>query len=265
MLCSTCGVTPAASPDARCPACQGPGAAATTTAAAAAWAVRAPFSDVGGIGTVLVILFALCGVLDLLSVAADLNVRSVIQDLVANAPVSAAEIDDADGTQAAVGGLQTLMYLATGVTFLVWFRRARLNAGLLDPEEQRRGPGWAVGGWFVPVVHLWFPRQIAGDIWRASRPRTAAGWAEQVPLTVVNLWWGAWLVGTAGGQLAARLDLRAETPDELLDVAGYLAFADLAAAVSAVLAVLFVRRLTAMQTDRIRTLTAVPYPVGLPV
>lgn len=65
---------------------------------------------------------------------------------------------------------QSLTYLATVVVFLVWFRRVRLNAGLFDASAQRMAPGWAVGGWFVPVGNLWLPYQVAGGVWAASTP-----------------------------------------------------------------------------------------------
>jgi hypothetical protein len=48
---------------------------------------------------------------------------------------------------------------------------------------------WAVLGWVVPIVQLWFPKQVVDDAWtalgrlpgRAQKRRT--GW-----------WWLAWLV-----------------------------------------------------------------------
>ena len=53
--------------------------------------------------------------------------------------------------------------------FVVCFYRARINAERYG-YRQRRARGWAIWGWIVPIVNLWFPFQIMGDIWRAGLP-----------------------------------------------------------------------------------------------
>ncbi|MFC7512377.1 DUF4328 domain-containing protein [Streptomyces thermocarboxydus] len=50
------------------------------------------------------------------------------------------------------------------------------NAEVFAPDVQRRTPGWAIGGWFVPFANLVIPRGIAMDVLRAAsrtptRPR----------------------------------------------------------------------------------------------
>src|SRR6266446_5906774 len=77
-----------------------------------------------------------------------------------------------------------------GIVFVVWFRRARINAER-SSWRQRRASGWAFWGWIVPVVSLWFPFQIMGDIWRAGLPvaqRRRTAW-------LTALWWTTWLLG----------------------------------------------------------------------
>jgi Domain of unknown function (DUF4328) len=75
------------------------------------------------------------------------------------------------------------------ILFVVWFRRARINAER-SAYRQRRARGWAFWGWIVPIVSLWIPFQIMGDIWRAGLP--AAQWRKTAWLPV--LWWTCWLV-----------------------------------------------------------------------
>ena len=87
-----------------------------------------------------------------------------------------------------------LLLLPTAVVFLIWFYRARQNAGQLD-WRQRWSPNWSIFGWFVPFCFLWFPFQVMLDIWRAALPgpqrakfpfRPAAWWA---------CWCLAWFTG----------------------------------------------------------------------
>jgi len=84
------------------------------------------------------------------------------------------------------------------ILLVVWFRRARINAERHD-YRQRRARGWAFWGWIVPIVNIWFPYQIMGDIWRAGLPvqqRRKTAWLPA-------LWWTCWLLsGVAVGAQA---------------------------------------------------------------
>ncbi len=76
----------------------------------------------------------------------------------------------------------------------VWTRRLYGNLRPLGFHELRFGEGWALGGWFVPVVNLVRPKQIVNDIWRAGesgaparRRMGRATGVESAPLVVVLL------------------------------------------------------------------------------
>lgn len=90
--------------------------------------------------------------------------------------------------------LEILLFLPLIPVFIVWFYRARKNA---DGRgwHQRRSPGWAIGGWFVPVVALWFPYQIMADVWQAGLPAEQRGRPAWQPIT----WWACWLLGWLTG------------------------------------------------------------------
>jgi hypothetical protein len=78
---------------------------------------------------------------------------------------------------------------ALSILFIVWFRRARINAERHD-YRQRRARGWTLWGWIVPVVDIWFPFQIMGDIWRAGLPPRQRRKTAWLPA----LWWASWLL-----------------------------------------------------------------------
>lgn len=79
------------------------------------------------------------------------------------------------------------------ILFVVWFYRARINAEG-HGYRQRRARGWAFWGWIVPIVNLWFPFQIMGDIWRAGLPAEQRGETAWLPA----LWWTCWLLSGLG-------------------------------------------------------------------
>ncbi|MEU8621700.1 DUF4328 domain-containing protein [Streptomyces sp. NPDC048623] len=145
-----------------------------------------------------------------------------------------------------VVSLSLLVFTATVVVFIVWFHRLRQNAQVWAGDLQSRGSGWAIGGWFVPIGNLWIPRNIAAEIWRASRmaPYAADGPGE---LALLNGWWAAFAVSMLMHWSTSQMFLRAETVDALLSATWWSLATYVVKAVAAVLAILFVRRLTSMQ------------------
>ncbi|MCX4533130.1 DUF4328 domain-containing protein [Streptomyces sp. NBC_01669] len=201
-----------------------------------------------GLAKAVVILLVVAAVSDLLAVLAGLNIRSLIGNGLAT--IDDAEADRADNLYAASGVLQLLVLLATGVVFILWFRRVRLNAEVFDASMQQMKPGWAVGAWFVPFANLVLPRRIAGGIWTASAQTNTDGSWRTVSAAPVNLWWGAWVCSSIFSRYASQQYMKAEEVQEIMDAAGRMLAADAFSIVAAVLAILFVRKLTRMQGER---------------
>ncbi|MEI5007743.1 DUF4328 domain-containing protein [Streptomyces sp. PmtA] len=137
-------------------------------------------------------------------------------------------------------------FVACGVVFILWFRRARINAEVFAPDRHSLVRGWAVWGWIVPVVNLWIPRRVALDIWSASAPGAHLGPAPRQSNRLVNAWWTAWIGGYVP-TLAALTYVNAEGATEMRRQLGLTLVAVLFDIAAAVLAVLVVRRLTSMQ------------------
>lgn len=161
--------------------------------------------------------------------------------------------------------------VATGVCFSGWLFRATTNLGLYGVRP-RRGCGWAVGAWFVPVLNLWWPKQMVDDVVCGSRPDVPAGVDIRALRRsgLVTAWWVVWLLGGAcagaGVGVVAYEAVRLRTlltPDELatrlstLDVAQLLEtqatwtmLAGAASCLSACFAVVIVAQATADQHQR---------------
>ncbi|MET7985603.1 DUF4328 domain-containing protein [Streptomyces sp. NPDC005281] len=153
--------------------------------------------------------------------------------------------NEADSLSLAAARVQSTALLVGGVVFLIWFRRVRINAEVFFPAGHAWSRAWVVGGWFVPIVNLWRPRQIMGEIWDASRP---AGTRSRLGL--VNLWWALWITGLVAGRLYAALYRHAETAQEIRDAALQALIGDSLDIVAAVSAIVVVLELTRMQTRK---------------
>jgi hypothetical protein len=144
----------------------------------------------------------------------------VLQRAVAGAAVTDAEVASAVVRVGVVSLCQLVVWLATAAVLLGWFHRAYGNLRSIGTTAPRFGTGWAIGSWFVPFLNLVRPKQIADELWRASRP---GGPSDDGPgatrMFAVHLWWMLWL-GTAAGQLlfaiATLETVAAADPETLL-------------------------------------------------
>lgn len=93
-------------------------------------------------------------------------------------------------------GFYGLLVLLSAALFIAWFFQAYKNLRRLGLTSMRYGNGWAIGSWFVPILNMWRPKQIANDIWRGSEPgaEVTAGW-KLVPVpSLLHWWWALFLI-----------------------------------------------------------------------
>jgi hypothetical protein len=96
--------------------------------------------------------------------------------------------------------IQMTVYLVTAVVFIRWFHRAYANLPAIGIDGLSHGVPWAIGAWFVPIVSLVWPKQIANEIWQGSDPllepeegRTSR--QGKVPV-FIGMWWLAFITSS---------------------------------------------------------------------
>jgi hypothetical protein len=129
-----------------------------------------------------------------------------------------------------VGVLGLVQLAATVAAFvlvvMVMYRLAANHRAL--GRRGTWGPGWAIGGWFLPPLVLYvIPFLMFRELWKASDPDASTeSWKQGQVSPVVTIWWvlyglvplalifgqGAGSVG--GGGFAGTTDALAETVDE---------------------------------------------------
>ena len=132
------------------------------------------------------------------------------------------------------------LLVVTGMAFVVWLAMAYAN---LEPLrlEQRWSFGWVVGGWFVPVVCFWRPKQVVDDAWRSVDARRDDDGMGTPPRSIlVGCWWVAWIAAFVAALTTRPGDART-VDDALSSNLGYL-FRSALLVVAGVLAVFVVQR-----------------------
>lgn len=171
-----------------------------------------PMRSLKGLSVALLVLFVLLAVVDLVGAAALFNRASLLDDF-ANGPFpSLSEFEDAQDAVGATVGLHILASLALIVVLIIWQWRHAKNAEAMGVRGGL-GPGWAIGGWFIPVANLVLPgmqlfqSSKASDVVarRQGRPAKGAGiiiaWAILLGVAVVTFFVGDGLAPDGGVEL----------------------------------------------------------------
>jgi hypothetical protein len=157
--------------------------------------------------------------------------------------------DDADSFVSVAVVALLVCSLTIFVLLLVWMWRVAKNARLTGRTQPRFGPGWAIGGWFIPLASLVIPVLVMQDLWRASDPAVPRGnpvWRQRPGSALVGWWWAAYLVATlrfvSSGNAETRSQLHhLRTTDSLAAVGSLVAIA------AAILLIRVVRGITRRQ------------------
>ncbi|GCD44781.1 DUF4328 domain-containing protein [Streptomyces paromomycinus] len=209
-----------------------------------------------GLAKALTVLFCLVIATGLFALFKDVHAFALLDDLTV---LTEQDAEHADALEALSSGLQSTALLATGIVFLIWFYRSRVNAEHCTRDVCTLGRGWAIGAWFIPVANLWLPFRVARETWQASTQPAPDGAWRTVSTAPVRTWWALWVLTEVIDYIGIALfgiDVTA-FPDTSRQVVVFTALTDLLNVVSAVPAALFVRKLTRMQQ-----VPAAPYAVA---
>jgi hypothetical protein len=96
------------------------------------------------------------------------------------------------------GWIDIIAGLLMAGAVIYFFYQAYSNLERFGVRDLRVPRNQTVWTWFVPILNLFRPKQIANDIWRASTafdPKSPGAWRD-APVTLAMLaWWILWLIG----------------------------------------------------------------------
>jgi hypothetical protein len=221
-------------------------------------AMREGYESLRGRQRAVVIVFALIVLVDIIAVLSSMAELNLLDRIDSGAFVADSEIDANDIRQGSMGMIQGALYIAGAVVFIRWLRAAYRNTDVVAPGLRRYGHGWAIGGWFVPILAAWRPKQIINDVWRAG---SASPYAEERPPVLLLAWWLSWVASTLLAQAAGRAAFGQDTVDELRTADILYIVSDTWDAIVAVMAVAVVHRVTRHLDEKA---AAVPAPEPAP-
>jgi hypothetical protein len=126
-----------------------------------------------GLATALTVLLAGAAACGGLAAAFFMSRASTTDDFL-NSAASLSDLNDADSRVGTGVALFFIVFAATGVVFIIWQFRHAKNAEALRGSLPL-GPGWAIGGWFIPLANYVLPAVQIGQAAKASDPDLPPG------------------------------------------------------------------------------------------
>ena len=173
--------------------------------------------------------------------------------------VTQAEAMANDNREAIVALVGLGLIVITAIVFLTWIYRAHKNLGALGARNLDFTSGWAVGWFFIPIMNLVRPYQIAEEIRAASNPEITdpTSWEEHKASGVIRGWWALWILSG----IAARLSVEGSDLDGFIMATWAGLIASLFSIGAAALGILMIREIDNRQSakkDRLGILEGVP-------
>ena len=131
------------------------------------------------------------------------------------------------------------------VSFLMWFRRAYKNIQIIG-YETRHKDGWAVGGFFVPIIGLYYPYNIMTEIWQKMK-LTAEGNNIKHHLWggIHGWWWFIWLLSFVVSYVSFRSGIEVSFSTNTIHTASFgTIFENIINCLDALLTILVVKALS---------------------
>jgi hypothetical protein len=143
-----------------------------------------------GLTMTIRVFFIVAAVLALLGALAYVNEISKFNTLMDSGSVAD---EDSWTTASGVAGVVTAFFylaaLVTAILLMVWGNQAHRGLAPLQPSGISWSPGWAVGGWFIPLANAIIPRLVFNEIEKVLDP-------ENGPPPVGDRWHARRLLGS---------------------------------------------------------------------
>lgn len=143
---------------------------------------------VGGLSKAATILVGLAALFSLLGVAMANQVSDDAETYLAGGSTDD-EFLEAISPYVLVSFAQGLAVVASAVLVIIWMYRVAANHRALH-RTGTWGPGWAIGGWFLPPLLYIIPYLMFRELWKASDPDVPPGgdWRSRPVAPVVTAW-----------------------------------------------------------------------------
>lgn len=142
-------------------------------------------------------------------------------------PAAEARLVAAEAGRMQVESLLGLATIVIGILTITWWYQAYLAVQRVEVAGRAWSPGWAIGGWFIPIANYVIPKLVLNEIDRVSAAaEEGAGsgdsaWRRRRLLGTANWWWAAWVAANVLSSVSLVLMIGQVGPDAVIDGEAY--------------------------------------------
>jgi len=171
-----------------------------------------------------------------------------------------AEEDTLDVLESVLVVARLPLTLATAVAFCLWFYRAYKNLAFLRAPNLSFTPGWAAGAFFVPILQLFRPYQIAQETWQASDPDILTpSWRRAGRSWIIRCWWTFWIIESILANISMRLTWEATTAPQIQTALAFDMLSDIPDILAAAFAIGMILKIQQRQALKLQRLHEEPH------
>ncbi|HEY4331553.1 MAG TPA: DUF4328 domain-containing protein [Ilumatobacteraceae bacterium] len=146
------------------------------------------YERIGGIARTLGILVTIVVPLLVVTTALRSYLESRAKDYLAGR-IDESQFRSSNGLYGLVSLVVAGLTLAIVVLTMIWMNKLAKNQQRLN-RTGTWGPGWAIGGWFVPPCVLYVvPYLMFRDLWKSSDPDATHDWRTNPVAPIISVWW----------------------------------------------------------------------------
>ncbi len=145
--------------------------------------------------------------LELVGVVSNYMQYDLLQNFSNGVEYSTEQLENNDLRVKLVTIIYGIFFAMSGITFIMWFRRAYYNLHQCY-KPVRFSEGWAAGAWFVPILNLFRPFQIMKELFDLNNYLLAKNGIKNIktfPAFYVSTWWAFWLINNAMIQILSKV------------------------------------------------------------
>ncbi len=158
--------------------------------------------------------------IDLIALASSYFQYNMLETISAGGQITMEEANANDSREQLIGIFYIIAFIISGITFIMWFRRAYFNLHQRVPKLNF-SEGWAAGSWFVPFVNLGRPARIMTELYtettkflnKHSEQKRAFQFAG-----FIGWWWALWIISGIFGQFIFRYSRNAESINDFTNI-----------------------------------------------
>ncbi len=157
-------------------------------------------------------------ILEIFSLASSGLQYNLLRTASAGVEISYEVINANDLREQVISIIYLIGFILSGVTFIMWFRRAYFNLHLkvdhLSYKEE-----WAARSWFVPFINFYQPYQIMKELYTETKNYLVNkdnSIRFELTQNLLGFWWTLWIVNGIIGQIIFRLSSNADTIPKLI-------------------------------------------------